>query len=875
MLLAAAPAVQAETPGGKASPDGPALVPWPKGVTAAEGEMQLTGDSRIVIGDKGLSRLAEVLSAELYLATGLRLPVVEGPARDGDIVLAVSRDLKGEAYRLAVAGRAQVAGCGYNAVALGTVTLLQALHTESGRTCLPRLTVEDRPYFAYCGAMLDVARKPHSLATLRECVRVCRYYKVRFLHLHLTDENAWVFPSTAFPRLGSNNFAWAGGGKPEVYDLAKLKELVAYADARGVTLVPEIEMPGHSGQLRGTLPEVFGYKDDAGKVVTPGVINLVREEAFQALDTLVGEVAAVFRSSPYVHIGCDEASVAEVEKLPEVRAFMTRHRLSSTGAVFNAFVNRMHGIVKKHGKRMIVWEGAALDPVAPPKDLIVMPWVGGAGTAAELVRRGYSVINPPWGTKTPYFDPYLVNGAQLKRGEPLLLGATSISWESPEEAAVPFLRYAGALRNEPAYNPGAGRGHADFLRRLQVTDALLDRLLCAFTFRADGALEPLVLMQPDAAFDGRVTLSLATALKAGRVHYTLDGSEPTVRSAPYTGPIQLRQTGTLKARWFGKDDEALFTFARTYRKLASVTHDAVGARVTFSPDQPGYAGPGPRGLTDGFLGEEAGPSGWVGWERGPEPIRVLLDLDRPKVIRGLGAHFLRAGGGIGLPKRVEFALSEDGRAYRHAVTITDKTGAGQRGWYTAAVEPLTARYVRMTVATPGGDWTFLDEVMVNPRPVEPTFKHAALGKPVTLASPPAGHYALPGVGGLTDGFVGQAPDCQNAQWLGIEGKDFDATIYLGRVVEVREAGAHFLQQVRYGISLPGLVDVLVSEDGKGFRKVATIKHEPDARPAFTQAMSATLSGVRGRFVRVVAHSNGQWLFADEVFVNPERHGEPE
>src|SRR4030095_5015159 len=119
------------------------------------------------------------------------------------------------------------------------------------------------------------------------------------------------------PQLGSKNFAWAGGAKPAVYRLDELKDLVAYADVRAVTLVPEMETPGHSGQLRGTLPGVFGYRDASGKTITPGVLNMVSERSFEALETLVKEISEVFRSSPYFHVGCDEASVEEVEGLPQ------------------------------------------------------------------------------------------------------------------------------------------------------------------------------------------------------------------------------------------------------------------------------------------------------------------------------------------------------------------------------------------------------------------------------------------------------------------------------------------------------------------------------------------------------------------------------
>jgi hexosaminidase len=137
-----------------------------------------------------------------------------------------------------------------------------------------------------------------------------------------------------------------------------------------------------------------------------------------------------------------------------------------------------------------------------------------------------------------------------------------------------------------------------------------------------------------------------------------------------------------------------------------------------------------------------------------------------------------------------------------------------------------------------------------------------------MAFPPS-DYTAPGVQGLTDGFVGRSPDFLNLQWLGVEAKNFDATIDLGRVFDIHEAGAHFLQYFRVGIRMPPQMDVMVSEDGKVFRTVATVKHTPDERPAYMRTLSVQLKDVTGRFVRVVGHNPGSWLFADEVFVNPE------
>src|SRR5262249_26467105 len=148
-------------------------------------------------------------------------------------------------------------------------------------------------------------------------------------------------------------------------------------------------------------------------------------------------------------------------------------------------------------------------------------------------------------------------------------------------------------------------------------------------------------------------------------------------------------------------------------KANAVVHDAVGARVTIVPDRPGYPGPGASGLTDGLLaeGEEASSAGWVGWER-PGTIEVALDLAQPTKGTKLGGHFLRAAR-VELPMQVEFAVSEDGKVFRTVATVLEPDGRRQRGWYTAAVDAVTASRVRIRV-TAGGNWTYLDEVAVNP-----------------------------------------------------------------------------------------------------------------------------------------------------------------
>jgi hexosaminidase len=143
---------------------------------------------------------------------------------------------------------------------------------------------------------------------------------------------------------------------------------------------------------------------------------------------------------------------------------------------------------------------------------------------------------------------------------------------------------------------------------------------------------------------------------------------------------------------------------------------------------------------------------------------------------------------------------------------------------------------------------------------------------VTLANPPGGAYTAPGVQGLTDGFVGRSPDFLNLQWLGIEGKNLDATIDLGRELDIHEVGGHFLQSLRLGIRIPAVMDVLVSNDGKEFRTVGMVNYPPSERPVYMRTLSVKLKGVSGRYVKVVGHNRDFWLFVDEVFVNPEPGG---
>ena len=297
-----------------------------------------------------------------------------------------------------VADRAVVAGGNYAAVAMGTVTLLESLVAADGKISLPRVAINDEPAAAYRGLMIDVVRRYHSIAGLKRIVQLCRLYKVRYLQLHLTDDQGFMFPSKAYPLLATKN---ENGGK--TYTIEQLEDLVAYADARGVTIIPEYEMPGHSAAANRAMHDLFiiaktkPYEHHAS-------INFCKDEVMRAVATIVGEMCEVFRSSPYFHIGGDEADLALADQNVDFKAAMKKHDLPNQHELYRRFICQMNEIVKHHGKQMIVWEGFGRQGRVPiPKDIVVMSYEIRFYMPGDLLQDGYPVINASW---TPL---YVVN----------------------------------------------------------------------------------------------------------------------------------------------------------------------------------------------------------------------------------------------------------------------------------------------------------------------------------------------------------------------------------------------------------------------------------------------------------------------------------
>lgn len=469
------------------------LIPWPKSVAVREGFLQLSAETRIVAEDERLLPLAKVLAAELEPLTDLKLLAIAADrGRAGDIVLRIDSQLRADqpilcvrqrelirttdgAHTIDIAEQAVVTGFDYRAAAEGTSTLLQLLGRSKGKCHLPKIQIKDWPHADYCGAMLDVARQDHAIEDIKKVVQLCRIYKARYLQLHLTDDQGWTFPSTKYPQLGTKNYGAHGGIAARRYDLDELKKLVAYADARGVTIVPEIEVPGHSGAAVRAMPEVFDAIDPESKQpIGIGCMNMSNEALYEVLDTLIGEMCDVFRSTPYFHIGSDEVTSGRLRLNPTYAAFMSKHGLKDDHELADHFVREVCAMVKKHGKKAIKWEGLANFAT---QDVIVMCWEGNSVFATQAQAAGYTTITCPWNLAVPWeeWNIYSCNASQLKRSD-AVLGATLVAWEQPPLTHITNLRSL-ASRQERTWGPDNQVSTTGFAARFQPLDAVAGKLI--------------------------------------------------------------------------------------------------------------------------------------------------------------------------------------------------------------------------------------------------------------------------------------------------------------------------------------------------------------------------------------------------------------
>ncbi len=334
----------------------------------------------------------------------------------GDVTLRQANGLQPEWYELEVTPQGITISVNEDtAFPLLAQTLAQALvKDETGAPSLPAMKLTDEPLLPHRGIMLDSARHPLPVEDIRKILRVMARYKLNRLHWHLTDDQGWQLEVRAYPKLTtvgnyrpSSSTAPQNSGQDGVpvslfYSQDEVRDLVACAHALGITIIPEIEIPGHSSAAIAAYPEL-GNTDAPGftpKVAsTWGVFPTVlapREESWRFIDTVLAEVCELFPRAPFIHCGGDECPRRQWKESPAARTFMAEKGLATTSDIQHYFTHFCAQSLARHGRRMVGWD-EILDAPRLPGDCIVMAWRGWeyARVIREAASQGHDIIVCP------------------------------------------------------------------------------------------------------------------------------------------------------------------------------------------------------------------------------------------------------------------------------------------------------------------------------------------------------------------------------------------------------------------------------------------------------------------------------------------------
>ncbi len=687
----------------------PKLLPTPKSIKITGGEMPLTAATRIVATDPKLMPLAKIFSGELLTMTQIRMEPVEGKAEEakaGDIVLKINPKLRADSEILTVQDRevkrvrdyahtidigdtCAVEGWDYRSVCEGTSTLLQAVIVGDGKAALPKMAIKDWPFADYTSTMIDCARQDVSLNALRTCVIASRFWKVRYLHLHLSDESAMMFPLRKYPQAGKYNGAINNGDIPKVWDREELIELVKYAEDRGVALVPELETPGHCGCYQAALQPALGdcnYR----------MMDIADDSIYPHLEEIINDMCDVFTSSPYFHIGGDEIQVDGLRGAAHTKEYLKAHHMREPDKggmddLLKQHVLRLNEFIKKRGKKTIYWGGYQGPPQDPEmKDCIVYSWYKGAQDAVD---KGMTIISVPWGIVGPRWkwNIFSCNDDQLKRTDSVL-GGCRVAWENDAETYANVIIYMKSLVNSTwtdcrpegtwAVDP-APKSEEDLQARAKACDVQLARLLQPVTFKGEGDVA-------DGRYTGPLTVTFPGKVPAGcTIHYTMDGTTPTLKSPAYDGPFKV--TGTLRPRAVIFDNKSGDPISGYILgpKLAYR-----GFEQSLSTGKPVEA----SGSKNPQETAEMAADGWVDisqfWGSIPAPQWWKVDLqkeyqiDRVQVVPYWDNKRYY---------QYTVEVSTDGKDWRRVVDASKNAEVGTEKGYLHKFEPTKARYVKVNM----------------------------------------------------------------------------------------------------------------------------------------------------------------------------------
>jgi hexosaminidase len=719
-----------------------ALIPYPRKVEWLKGKFLLTDSSQIICSSE---KLQNYFVERIKTYTGLRIESTSKNSDVSKIIFSVdssnTNDGK-ESYKISISTNIlKISSSNEEGLFRGMQTIFQLIRPEDKNnidkqnisiTCCD---ISDTPEFIWRGLNIDCARHFMSKDFIKRYIDILAYFKFNILHWHLTDDQGWRIEIKKYPLLTKVG-AWRketdGSIYGGYYSQEDIKEIVAYAQSRFITIVPEIEMPGHCLASLASYPEnsCTGGPFEVGTIW--GVINDVycagNDLTFNFLENILDEVTALFPGN-YIHIGGDEVPKFRWRECPKCQARIKTEHLKNEDELQSYFIKRISNYLYSKGKNVIGWDEILEGGLAP--GTIVQSWQGLQGAIDAANQGHYSICSPTSNTylnsdpedldlQTAYsFNPI---PTELQPDQKkFILGGEANLWteRAPQELVDEKLFPRLLALSEVFWSNPLYKNYVEFLSRVRKSYDDLTALGIQYGPESKAISYSTSYDEINKEFKVNITPGQKDLI----IRYTENGIEPDTNSAIYTAPITINKTTDLKITAFrgthptGKKYSLSFDF-----------HKALNAKITLENKYSRqYSAGGDNGLIDGIRGTIDCHDGlWQGYYG--VDFEGVIDLGEQKEISSVKPRFmLDSNSWIFLPLKVEISLSKDGINYTDKRVI--KNDIPQKDTdiilkdFTGNFNLQTVRYIKVKAESikkcppwhtgAGQDaWLFIDEIEV-------------------------------------------------------------------------------------------------------------------------------------------------------------------
>jgi hexosaminidase len=544
------------------------VMPQPSDIRFSPGRLPVTETFRVAIAGYNDARLQAAVARALgqwSARTGLRL--IQPPTNDAASaaltircqnpaapVPAVEED---ESYSVNItAERAELEASSVVGVMRGLETLLQLLDQEGPGFFLPCVSITDKPRLPWRGLMIDVVRHWQPIEVIKRNLDSMALVKLNVLHLHLTDNQGFRIESKRFPEF--THLASDGC----FFTQEDIREIIAYAAARGIRVVPEFDLPGHAQAWVVAYPElasapgpyalvrIWGYSD--------AVLDPTNEDLYGLLDGFLGEMANLF-PDPYLHIGGDENNGRQWNANPKIQAFIRERGLKDNAGLQTYFNQRLAVILTKHGKHMVGWD-EIFHPGLPP-DAVIHSWRG-IKSLADAARQGHSAI-----LSNGYYIDLMLPAATHYRNDPLpantdlsneeqarILGGEATMWSewvTPETIDSRIWPRSAAIA-ERLWSPRTVNDVAEMYRRLAIVSVRLEERGSLHAMNYEPMLRRLIggSVAPAVFAAFRTFVDAVEPVKGGLRRRIQVG---VTQQTPLTGVVDCARPESESARLFSAD----------------------------------------------------------------------------------------------------------------------------------------------------------------------------------------------------------------------------------------------------------------------------------------------------------------------------------